>query len=187
MIHEIAKELAVEIAARKCPVRIFDRETTTATTWARERIVIDDPGPDQFAPVRGVHSNPPHRASWIVGCTATIFAQATRVGALDWEHKRRARAIAETVIAGLYAIGKKRRNAVSYRGGQFIPLVDLETSERVAGAIYVVSFGFERAARDQDFTGEIAPEVSIGDVAITNTTNVFGPNGVGAGETGCGG
>ncbi len=187
MIHEIVKELASEVAARKCPVRVLERETTTTTTWGRERIVIDEPGPDQFLASRGVHVNPPHRRAWIMGCTAMIFAQATRAGALEWEHRRRAREIAETVIAGLYAIARKRRNALDLRSGQFVTIPDLEQSERFAGVLYVVSFGFERPVRDQDFNGEVAPEATLGDVAIRNTTNVYGPNGVGSGETGCGG
>jgi hypothetical protein len=173
VIRELSLELQTALRAKGCPVVVLEREATTTATFGRERIVIEhDEGGDTFGPVRGAHVNPKHRFTRKVGGKITIYAQSTRAGALEFEHRRRAEHILDLVLVALDDVAKLRRNAWTPTGGAFIRPADLETSERLGGAVYEMKFTIDRAVYVQTWTGDIQPEATLEEGGIASGTRV---------------
>lgn len=190
MIHEIGVELGKLLVGVKCPLPVVDGpERPKPTTFGRERIVLeyDEDGNDAFAPVRGNHENPKHRATVRWAGKITIYAQSAKAGAREFEHNRRALLVRDLVFVAIEEIAKDRKNAWSVTGGGFKPIEDLVDSERRGGAKYELKFWFERGLMVQTFEREIAPANEIG--SVTNTTSVTraGASEDATPEVGCGG
>jgi hypothetical protein len=187
MIHEIAIELKAKLLARKCPIEVIDGpEATTTTTFGRERIVLERDGGDKFGPVRGTHVNKKHRMTRVQSAKITIYAQAVAVGAMQFEHERRAEHVLDLVLVALHEVLSLRRNAYAITGGKFIAPVNLSASEKPAGAVYELAFTVDRPVMEQTWAGAARPEATIGGedgVTIRRSTVVVG---AGDDETACG-
>lgn len=172
MIHEIGLELQAALRARKCPFTVVDRESTTTATFGRERIVLEhEPnGRDTFGPVRGAHVNPKHAFTRSMAIQVTIYAQSTKAGALEWEHRRRAEKVLDQVLVCLRGIAQQRKNNFVPVGGGFVVPDDLKDSERQGGAVYVLSATFDRAVGERDWDDEIQPEVTVGEDGVSIET-----------------
>lgn len=188
MIHEIAVELGAALAAKGCPLKVFDGpENTQTTTGARERIVVEhDESGDSFAPVRGQHKNPKLRAICNVGVKVTISAQAANVAAQDWEHRRRAEHARDLVLCALYVIAENRKNAIAFSSGRFVDPPDLAQSPVIAGAVYELKFTIERGIADVTWAGDKRPEMTVGSSTVKSTTQVNLATSTGSPQTGCG-
>ncbi len=174
MIHEIGKELEAVLRTAGCPLRVDDGpESTQTTTFGRERIVIEHvPGGDSFGPTRSQHVNPDHRMTWIVGCKVTIYAQSPSAGARPFEHRRRASRVLNMVLVGLEQVARTNRNAWRPTGGGFVTPADLAASEAQAGAVYELTFTYDRPVVVQTWAGESAAEFTLGANGITSITKV---------------
>lgn len=174
MIHEIGVELQAVLRSRGCPLSVIDGSDDMPTvTYARERIVIERFGDDSFGPVRSQHLNPKHRMTRSIGCKITIYAQAVAVGALTWEHYRRAETILDLVLVALGDVAAVRHNLFSPKSGRFINPEDLEKSETNIGAVYELLFTFDRAVRTQTWLGAFRPSATLTAAGgLRNTTKV---------------
>lgn len=187
MLHEIAVELGARLRALGCPVPVVDGpEPTKTTTGARERIVLehDDAG-DRFDSAQAQRGTPTHVRARVVAAKATIYAQSTKAGAHDFEHRRRCEHTLDLVIAGLNDVIAARKNRVEFTGGRFVKAEDLTRSEVIPGAIYELTFTFDRAVRAQRWDYDLAPTLELEAGLIHSTTQVTGP-GVVVPETNCG-
>lgn len=191
MMHAIGKQLESELHAvgyRSASV-VDGPETRPANTFGNERIVIeyDEEGADTFAAPEVLHRNPKHRFAITMACKLTIWAQAKASGAMDYEHYRRARHIADLALVALNKIAHVRKNTFVPKSGRFITPEDLKASEEVAGAVYELKFTFDRGVKEQTWTGDARPEGTIAGVA--NTTQATRTKGSqdDPPETGCGG
>lgn len=175
MIHEIGKELQVELRANGCPLPVVDGpEPTKTVTWARERIVIeynDDVG-DSFAAPKTQSVNPHTRLIAIVAYKISIYVQSPKVGAKVFEHRRRGNDVRDMVICALSKIARLRKNTVLFVHGDFFTPEDLVGSEAPAGAAYELHFTFDRAIEERTWTGATPEEFTIADGHMTSTTNV---------------
>ena len=178
MIHAIATELGAALREQKCPIAVIDgKESTTATTAARERIVVehDDQAGDSFVAPRGAHANPRMPRGRMVGVKITIYAQATSVGASSpaaWEHRRRAERILDLVIPAIHAITSERRVQYELRRGGFVPLEDQAESDIESGAVYELSLSVERGVFDTTWAGAKRPETTVGEDGVSISTTV---------------
>jgi len=163
MMHDIGKELAAQLAQQDCPFKVVDGpEATGTTTYARERIVVEyDEGGDRFGPPRSPRPNPKHIMTRSVGGKITIYAQSGYSGAKEFEHRRRAEHALDMVLVGMHKVARLSKNSWTPTGGKFIQPADLENSERPAGAVYELSFTFDRAVVDRTWAGDALPETII--------------------------
>jgi hypothetical protein len=195
MIHEVAKEIGVLLKARGCPIPVVDGpEQTTPTGYARERIVVehDEDAGDGFSPVKGSFVNPVPRAIRDIGVKVTIYTQHPELGAMPFEHRRRAEHALDMFIVALFEVAAVRRNAFNLTGGKFVQPIDLKTSEKIGGAVYELKFTIDRGIRQLTWQGEKRPEATLDPetgVKAKSKTNVALANGAEDApvETGCGG
>jgi len=190
MIHEIGKEIAAQLVAKKCPLPVFDGpEPTQTTTGARERIIIehDENGGDGFSFAASQHKNPRMRGVRNIGVTITIYAQAPNAGGTHWEHRRRAEHVLDLVTVALYDVLKIRRNGFTIKKAGFIQPPDLAKSETIAGAVYQMTLTIERGIFDQTWAYENRPQATIAEGQIKSHTEASIANGSGAPDTACGG
>ncbi len=175
MIHEVAVEIATKIKARSCPIPVIDGPEPTGTaTFGRERIVIEESESDNYAPPYSQQRNPSRRMVCEIGAKATIYGQSTKAGALYFEHRRRARLILDQVLVALSEIKSVRKGRGSFTptGGRWVFPPDLEKSERPGGAIYELSFTFERAIEERTWAGDKRPEGTLTAIAMTGNPNL---------------
>jgi hypothetical protein len=189
MIRELTIELQRELRKRGCPFTVLEREASKTTTFGRERIVLEhDEGGDRFGPPRSQTKNPKGRFTRTIGLKLTIYAQSNKSGALEFEHRRRAEEALDQVLIALAHVAADRHNAFVPGSGRFKPADDLAGSDRHGGAVYELSFTFDRAVTERTWVGEIQPEATIGGadgVTVTSTTKVSRPGGD-EDETACG-
>jgi hypothetical protein len=178
MLHDIGVALQAKLRERECPIPVIDGpESTKTATWGRERIVLEHSDGDRFGPSKGVHVNPPHRFIRSVAAKLTIYAQRTRSGALEFEHRDRAEAILDSVLVALGDVAGVTSpmpvyNVFTPTGGRFIAPTDLDGAEVRGGAVYELDVTFERAVKVQTFAGAIAEEATVGGedgVGVVNT------------------
>jgi len=189
MIREIAAELQVILRTQKCPVPVFEGpEPTETTTWGRERVVIehDVNGRDSFIGPRSQGLNPRLAQVRIQALTATIYVQSAKAGARVFEHRRRANAVLDQIVAGLLDIGALRRNDVVFTGGKFFTPKDLEGTDVPGGAAYELTFTFERGITKANFVDAKQPEALPGQYGVANSTQVGSDSTVVGIETSCG-
>lgn len=176
MIRELCKQLQEALRTAGCPFDVVEGETTTTAARSRERIVVEhDDGGDSFGAARGARANPSHRLTRSVGCRATIYAQSTRAGALDYEHRRRCEAALDALLVAIDRTAQRLRVSWSPSSGSFVKPEDQAASERRGGAVYELRFSIDRAVIEQSWAGEAAPEVELGPSgvpAVTTTRRV---------------
>lgn len=173
MIHEIGIELQAHLRARGCPFAVVDRESMKTSSWARERVVIEhDEDGDSFSNVVSQHKNPKHRMTRRIGAKLTIYAQSSKSGALEFEHRRRAEHVLDLVLGAMVEVAVARKNAWAPTRGRFVQPVDLEDSEKFGGVVYELAFTFDRAVHEQTWAGDIQPEMTLGANGIRSTTRV---------------
>ena len=189
MIHEIMTEISTKLASKGCPIRVFDGpENTKTTTGARERVIVehDEQGGDSFSAPLTQHKNPKMRMIRNIGVRITIYAQAANVGALDWEHRRRAEHLLDLVMVALYDTLKVRRNGFQIRKAGFTQSDDLAASEIIAGATYELTLSIERGVYDTTWAGDKRPEGTPATIGSKTHVSIYhGPDDA-MPETGCG-
>jgi hypothetical protein len=164
MLHEIGVELAAQLAQRNAPFTVIDGPEIRGTaTFARERVVIehDEQDGDTVGNPHAVGKNPPMRFSRVMGAKIRIYAKSPSSGPIYWEHVRRAEAVLDLVLVGLYNIKSSRQNLLSIRSGKFFVPPDLAESETRGGAAYELAFGFDRAVTDHQWSGQIGLYTTI--------------------------
>lgn len=119
-------------------------ERRPTTTSARERVVIEHADGDTFGSKLRADIGPQTRMTRAMSCKVTIYAQVPTTGAAEWEHRRRAEAILDCVLISLDIIAKGRKNIFLPKSGKFIYPEDLKESETPGGAVYELSFTFDR-------------------------------------------
>lgn len=175
MIHELGVELRSKLSDRGCPVAVIDGPEATGTaTFGRERIVIEESGNDDYVPPFSQQRNPVRKMVCHIAAKATIYAQSTKAGALDFEHRRRARLILDQVLVALSEIKSARKGKGCFipEGGRFIVPADLENSERRGGAVYELEFKFERAVEERTWAGDAKPETTISFIEMTGNPDL---------------
>lgn len=175
MIHEIARELLAALKAKGCPFPVVDGpESTTTTTYGRERIVVehDEDAGDTFRPPMQQLVNPRSFATRIPGYKLTIYAQSANAGAREFEHRRRAEHVLDLVIVALFQIASTRKNNFVLSAGKFTQPADLQKSETIGGAVYELKFTFDRGICERNWDGSIAGEFTIIADTVKNTTKV---------------
>lgn len=175
MIHEIARELETALRAKKCPIRVVDRDEG-ARLPARERIVIehDDAAGDSFSAPRSVFKNPKHDYLRTIGVKATIFAWAPQTGATEFEHRNRAEQILDVVLNAMRLVSRQRKNFFEPKSGGFVPFADTEKSDRRIGAVYELKFTFDRAVERRDWAGAARPEGTPAHITSTTRAHLRG-------------
>ncbi len=170
MIREIGTELAARLEAKGVPVPVVDGPENPTTMWGRERIVIEhDDGADSFGPPRSHRRNPSHRYTRTMSCKMTIFAKSPAAGAAIFEHRRRAERILDKVLCAMDYVAAVRKNHWAPKSGKYITPPDLAGSENPAGAVYELSFEFDRAVMDQTWAGANRPESTMSLVSMAGS------------------
>lgn len=173
MIHEVGRELEVRLRVKGCPLSVIDGpEGRGTTTGARERIVIEHDAGDRFKAPMSQHRNPKHVLTRSIACKITIYAQSGRAGAQPFEHRRRAEHVLDLVLNALEYVAKIRKNAWAPTGGAFIQPDDLVKSEIQVGAVYELTFEFDRAVQDRDWEYDAAPEAELQHATISGTPDL---------------
>lgn len=191
MIHELTKRLQASLTDRKVPFAVYEREATKPATWARERIVVeyDDKTGDDFRSPISQTTNPKVRMVRSVSAKLTIYAQSTRGGAEDFEHRRRANRVLDQVLVSLAEIFSALPGLPFLpTGGAFVTPEDLAGTERYGGAVYELRFAVPRAIAAVTWTSDELPTATVGadGVSIRGTT-VVKIAGSDDGEVACGG
>jgi len=176
VIHAIGVSLRTRLAARGVPFEVVDgpEPAKNASTFGRERIVLERDTSDSFRAGRGTKQNPA-RGAWFreVGCVARIFARSPRAGAMSFEHFERTEHVLDHVIVALDEVVRgDRKEVLTLTGGGFVELEDMSASDRVSGAVYELRFVVERGVYAETWAGEARPEATIGGVdGVAITTN----------------
>ncbi len=173
MIREIGRELEQFLRAKGCPLPVVDGpEATGTTTWGRQRIVIQYDGEDAITRPTTQSLNP--KLYYIInyGAKLTIYAQSRNAGAKLFEHRRVALQARDLLLVALDRVAAARSNSWVPKGGRFIVPEDLKDSEVQAGAVYEISFTFDRGVEDRTWDGEKYPEGSA--AGLTHTTFING-------------
>lgn len=177
MIHEIAQEVAVRLAAASCPIPVVDGpEATASALGTRERIVFA-PGDadDSFGPPNKSNQSPGQRMIRRCPVRVTIYARSPSAGALPWEHRNRADLILDKVLVALDYVLNVRGHSSTWpliRGGRFVPIADTEKSERPACAVYELDFVHERAIDSTPWDGTEPTEFALASGTIASVTRV---------------
>ncbi len=173
ILHQIGRELEAQLVAKKCPFKVFDRETTKpAGTWGPMRVVIEhDPDKDAFGPPR-LSRNPRIHATHIMACKLSIYGRSSKPAALEEEHKGVVKQMLHQVIVGMRYVAAARLDRYKETGGGFFTPDDLEQSERDNGAAYRLFFTFDCPVAELTWAGEAAQEFTFGAGSIKSTTKV---------------
>lgn len=174
MIHEIARELQTAIRAKDCPFPVVGRDKKTPTGWTPERIVIehDLQGSDVFSGPRSQHENPKHSFTRGIAAKATIYAKSPASAAGEFEHRRRAEKILDTVLSGMRLVSAERKNRFLPKSGSFIVPADVDKSDVHGGAAYALKFVFDRAVKDTKFDGSARPEATLARVTLSGSPSL---------------
>jgi hypothetical protein len=170
MIHEIGRELDAKLRAKGCPFKVIDREVTKPTAW--KNVVVIEDMPDTVGPARSQSLNPKRYFTRYLGGKLTIYAQSTKTGALEFEHKRIAHQVVDLALVALRKIGAERRQPVVIGRSEFVKIADLEKSERPAGVVYELEFTVERAVEDRTWVGAAAPEGALALYSMTGNPDL---------------
>ncbi len=181
MIHEIGMELQAKLAAQGCAFKVLDREATKPTQW-RNVIVIDETG-DTYGPVRSPGGNPRRFFTGNVGAKLTVYAQSTKSGAAEYEHRRAARRVVDLALVALRTIRAERKTGLTIGAGAFVPIDDLEKSERPGGVAYELAFTVERGIFDTTFAGAAFEEADLAIVEMSGTPTLTFANVGATGDT----
>ncbi len=161
MLHELAGEMQAALIAKGCPFPVVDGpEPTKTASWSRERIVIEH-DVDAFGPPRSQHKNPKHRMTRQVGVKLTIYAKSPAVGALEFEHRRRAEHVLDLVLVALGDVCSMRKIGCALKNGSFVIPEDLTDSAAPCGAAYELSFAVDRGVPVLTWQGEKRPEATL--------------------------
>jgi len=171
-LHAIGSALAAYLATQGCPLTVVYGPELPTTTFGRERIVLEHAvgAKDSFGAPRGLHVNAKHRHTVTDNYKLTIYVRSAASGAKPFEHRERARAVREVVVAGLDYVAATRKNRWSPQSGSLITPPDLAATELPGGAVYELLFTYETPIRVVTFANAARPEGDIG--AITSTTEV---------------
>ena len=183
MIHEVAVNLAQQLAGRNVPIPVLDGpDRRLTTTFWRERIIVEhDPNGDSFAPthIAGLRLGVPPRTllTRSIGVRITIYAQNPNKGSPYWEHKRRAELILDMVLCALRTVGQVRQNWPGFRSGKFVDPEDLKASETPGGAIYELIVTIDRGVADRNWDGSVDPTVVISPQMVGGPVVTFAASG----------
>lgn len=170
MLHEIANECNVLLAADGCPVRVEDGPYVEETRWAGEKIVLSYASSgDSFGPVRGSHRNPQQVGIISIAFVARIYVQSARKGALYFEHVRRLHKIRDSFLIALLTTCRTRSQECTLQGGKLVQVKDLTGSFNEAGVVYEITGSIPAAISRYDWAGEAAEELVIVDGLIVTT------------------
>jgi len=175
MLHEIGRELEARLLAKGCPFKVYDRESTAPTTWARNRVVVehDDSGSDSFAAgQKGQSRNPKNRYVRSYGIKITIYAQSSANGAREFEHRRLAEKALDHVLVAMDYVAAVRLNEWLPKGGKWIRIADLEKSEVHGGAVYELTATFDRGVAERTWAGAIRPATDLRSGTVASSTRV---------------
>lgn len=191
MIRDIADALQARLREKGCPIPVVtSAEPSKTNTGGRERIVVehDYDGNDAYSGPKSQHGNPKHVMTRTVAAKLTVYAQSVKAGAQLFEHHRRAEQILDVVLASMDLVTRDDLQ-VAWRptGGRFIRPEDLETSAKLPGVVYELTFTADRAVTQVTWRGDAAPEVTLPAGSVASTTRVQFANGEAPAETGCGG
>lgn len=172
MLHELGRELEAALVLRGCPFKVLDREAFKPTAH-RNVLVIEHDGGDSFGSVKSQSSNPKRYYTRSVGAKLTVYAQSTKQGAQEFEHRRLAEHVLDLALVELRRVCSERNFLPEIGKGQFGEIADLAKSEVQGGAVYELAFTFDRAVEemlwDSSFDAELT--ISAGN-AVTTTTSV---------------
>jgi hypothetical protein len=172
MIHELGRQLEPKLLAKGCPFKVVDRESTkTAVTWRNNVIVIEETK-DSYEPPTSQSRNPKRYYDGRIGAKLTIYAQSTRPGAPEFEHRRIARRVVDLILVALRTIRGEQRTGIGIGAGQFVTIEDLAGSERHGGAVYELEIVVDRGVADRTWEGAIAAEFEFVAGSITNSSRV---------------
>lgn len=192
MLYGIAHRVEAALKARGIPFPVVygPERTDTTTLGTRTRIVIerDREGGDSVGPARSVHTNPNMRAVRAVGAVARVFAKSERAGAGVQDHEGVADKLVDRLHVALDSIIRSDQTLWAVSSAKLLNANELEQRglKTWPGVVYEIKFSVDRGVFDTDWTGEAAPEAELGADSISSTTTVK-LNGVGGGETACGG
>ncbi len=175
MIEEIATDLRAYLKAKGCPVPVkLGPESTDTASFGLERIVLEHGDGDRFDAPYSQQPNPRRRMTRRIGAKITIYAQSTKAGAMDFEHRVRAEHILDLVLVALSQIKsvRKGRNSFLPDGGRFLVPADLESSERLGGCTYELTFSFEHGVAEQTWAGDAMSEMTVGADTVVSRTLV---------------
>ena len=175
MIHDIAVELQAYLLAQGVPLKVIDGPEPPTTTWGRERIVVEHTrAADKYGPAMSTRANSKHRRTRTPTYKLTIYAQAPAPGAVTFEHNRRAEVLLEMVLVAMDNVAASilnRANGWTPVSSALLPPADLEKSERPAGAVYELTFTFDRPVVVQTFARAARAEFTPAGF-MTSTTRV---------------
>jgi hypothetical protein len=172
VIHQIAKDLGKYLASRGCGFPVYDKEATAPTTWARNRVVVARGDEDKVGPPRFQSRNPKVHFIRTIPATITIFAQSTKTGAQEFEHRRVADNVVDMVLIALRSIAGTRKSGLAIVSSKRVPIDDLEKSERVGGYAHEIAFTIERAVSERTWAGAIQDEFEVIEGGIRSVTKV---------------
>lgn len=182
MIHDIAKEVTADLASRGVPFGLLLNDSPKGrSSFASTRMTVEHTkglGADRFGPVRSMRTIDKHVATKSAGYTIEIYAKSTRGGALLLEHEVLAEELCDQIVVSLRIVSSRRENALTITGAGFVEIEGFEGSEKPGGALYVITFTFDRAVFARTWKGELTPTVTFGDgsaptdVRIGSTTKV---------------
>ncbi len=171
MLHEIGRELEAALIEKGCPFKVKDREAYKPTAH-RNVIVIEHTGGESFSPTTSQSENPKRYYVRNVGAKLTIYAQSTKAGAAEYEHRRLAEQVLDIVLVELRRVCNVRRMLPDIGGGRFVTIEDLAASETQAGAAYELTFTVARAVEDKAWDGSLAPEFTVTAFAMSGAPSL---------------
>lgn len=187
MIHAIGQDLSAALAARRCPIRVYDgtdRSVGTNVSVKPERITIErDESGDTFRLPAGAspRANPPLRGIRNIGVKLRIFAQSPIAGAKTYEHERRLERILDILFCSIYEVAATRKNGVSISGGRFVRSDDTKDGDSRVGAEYELRLTWERGITDTPWDDVLKQEIEVGagggEVSFDTETTVRLPGG----------
>lgn len=187
MIRDIGIALQAYLITQGVPLEVVYGPVPATTTWARERIVIEQTTErGKFGPVLSQHINPKHRRTFAIPYKITIYARSNKAGAQTFEHNRRATNLLETVTVGLDHVAASllhRANGWTPGSPALVVPDDLAKSETAGGAVYELPFTFDRPMVQRTFVGEIQPEVTFSLVSMAGTPDLTFTNVGATGDT----
>ena len=172
MIHEVGRELEVLLAAQGCPFKVYDKEATKPTSWARNRIVIERGDEDKVGPPRFQSRVPKVHFVRQIPATITVFAQSAVTGAQLFEHRRLADNVVDMVLIALRKIAGTRKNGLAIASSKRVPIDDLEKSEVAGGFAHQIAFTIERAVSERTWAGDLQEQFEVPTGGIRSVTEV---------------